>query len=1255
MTAQLPENVEAVLPLSPAQSGILFHSLGAETVGSYVGVVTADLHGPIDLDRLRTAFAEVVMASDALRAAFVWEGVKRPLQVIQKRVDLPWDDVDWQGAAPDEVAARTDALTRHYRETGFDLTSAPLMHLTCARLGPTQTRLIWAVHHIVSDGWSTRCVLDAVLARYNGGPVAQGAQFADYLGWLKARDGSRDAGFWAGYLAGFAAPTRIESYGTSGEPGLHQRATRHLPPEILTRTEDQARALRITQSTLISTFWALVLRRYARSDDIVFGATNAGRPADLPGADKAAGAFLNTLPLRFRFDPGATVAATLQASETAARARRGYEVSSLADVQAWSDLPAGTPVFDTVFAFERLPALAETQGAPRLGALETVQSSNYPLTCLATPGEGLTLEVYFDPAQFTATLVAAMLEDFEHLLGAALDNPQTTVSALSQALPDLTVPDTIPAPATVLTAIVDATTANAPAVSDSTQTLSYGDLTDRVTRVAGMLVGAGVCPGDVIPVALPRGVDGVVAMLALLRAGAAYVPLDVTYPRARIEQVLDTVQPPLVVTASDVPVFGTATRFLIDDDPLPTGVLPAMPGGDDLAYVIFTSGSQGRPKGVPITHAAVAQSTFARSEVYGRDPGSFLLLSSLAFDSSVVGLYWTLTTGGHLVIGDSGIEQDPAALAAVIARHQVCTTLCLPRLYQALLGAAATDLHSLETVIVAGEAVPADLPQTHRAQGGQARLFNEYGPTEATVWCSALDLTDHAGEVPIGQAIPGVTLAICDRDRRPLPAGVVGEIVVAGPTVASGYLGQGDEGSPFRTDANGLRSYATGDLGVCQADGNILFLGREDQQVKIRGHRVDLSEVELCARAVTGAGDVAAVVVDAATRPVIVLCLARAEDADLAQRLSAAFDADLPGHARPARLHWTQSFPLLPNGKVDLVALAADAQTTPPAPMLAAAPEGDTEQRLAAIWCAVLGCDSVGRDADFFDLGGDSLLSIGLFVKAEQEGLPIQPTDIFEHPTLRNLAAALVQRSAQDDTSGPAATPLTVQNIDGSKPPVFLLHGNMWIYRQLARGLGPDWPVGLQFSHHFHGSQVRLGAGITGFADEALVALRSVRRTGPYILCGYSAGAMITLELARTLRAQGEEVPLVCLIDPPYDGHSDGEGGMAGLPMQGLALTRGLAGRAMQHLGRNSERHRRNVVSQAYALAMHRYRLAPYDGAVHVLQTDGNPAMSPGGTLAMALPGVEVETLPFGHYALLSDSEARLSLTSRMVRRIKRL
>ncbi|MEL6642300.1 MAG: amino acid adenylation domain-containing protein [Pseudomonadota bacterium] len=1265
MNASLPENVEAVLPLSPVQSGILFHCIGAQTQGTYVGVVSTDILGPLDAARFRAAFRDTVMASDALRASFVWDGVKRPLQVIHKAVEVPWAAFDWQDLSPDEQAARSQALVAQYQSAGFDLAKGPLMQVAMVRLGPETARLIWAVHHIVSDGWSTRSVLDDVLSRYNDPrSVAPRAQFRDYLGWLKSRDASKDEAFWRAYLAGITEPTRIDVLsGMLADPGeAHRHLSHTMPPEVLEGSERLCRDIRITQNTLMSTVWALVLRRYARSDDIVFGATNAGRPVDLGGADRAAGAFLNTLPVRFQFDAAEAVSELLQSAEAAMRARRAFEASALADVQAWSDLPAGIPIFDYVFAFERLPPVQAVEGALRIGRLETVQTSHFPLTVLVTPDEGLLLEVYYDPAAFSDAVVEAMLSDFEGLLRAVIRTPSALVGDLSEAYPDLPRPDSVEVPfATVSEAIAVAAegSPDAPAVSDASGTITYSALADEVARVSEMLAAAGVERGDLVPVALPRGIPAIAAFLGVMKSGAAYIPLDVTYPEERIRQVLENAPHKVILTASDVPRFGSCDRLCIDDPEAARVPVKAAPAEGDIAYVIYTSGSQGAPKGVPIHHAALAHSTIVRNQVYGGPPETFLLLSSLAFDSSVVGIFWTLTTGGHLVIGDPELVQDPPRLASVVVERNVRTLLCLPRLYEALLGTGAVaQLRGLETVIVAGEAVSPSLLDAHRSAGMGGRLLNEYGPTEATVWCCMADLTDRAGDasVPIGRPIPGVTMAVCDRDGRPLPDGVAGEIVVAGPTVSHGYLGQGtDAVSPFRTHKDGLQSYRTGDLGVRGADGMFLFLGREDDQVKIRGHRVEIGDLEHCARSVAAPADVCAVVMDRDAGASLVLCVEAAQTAGLEQAMQNAFQSQLPAFARPAQMHWMDRFPTLPNGKVDRRALADAVRSAPAAVSAGTLPVGDTETRLAAIWGDVLGCGEVTREADFFDLGGDSLMSIGLFAKAEQAGLPILPTDVFEHPTLQELSAALVRRSAEDDAAGPAEAPLKFAHLDGIRTPVFLLHCNMWIYRQIARGLGPKWPVGLQFSHHFHGSDVALGARIEGFAAETIGNLKSMRAEGPYILCGYSAGAMITLEIARQLRAQGHDVPLVCLIDPPYDGRSQSGGQATEFAMQGVSLARGLASRTMERFAQDSERHRRNVVSQAYALAMRRYRVAPYDGPVHVLVTEDNPAMASGGTLSNALTAAEVDVLPFDHKALLTDDEARLSLTSRIVSRIKRL
>ena len=1262
MNAPLPENVDDILPLTPAQTGMLLHAVSSDDApGAYVAVVSFRLTGPLDPARFRAAFEAAVLARDAYRAGFVWEGVRQPLQVVRKSVELPWSEEDWRALDAEEAEERLRDRAAHLRNRRMDPRQPPLMDVTVIRMADGDTRVIWRVHHLVSDGWSTRIVLEDALARYvargdAGEAGADAPGFRRYLAWLKARDRTDEAAFWRDYLAGITEPPRIDVAGTAAlPPSPHQRLTRALSAGTRARAEALSRQLRITQSTLFSGLFALLLRRYTSADDVVFGQTSAGRPAEIAGIERAAGAFLNTLPVRAAIDPATPLAEFLTSHEAAYRARQRHEFAALAEVHALSDVPPAIGLFDYVFAFEQLPEAPTQYGDLTLADLRTVQSSNYPFTMLVRPGETLDLEAYVNPCALPPDVAEAMLDDYARLIETALAAPETACGHLFAARSDPPAPAATPA-GSILEAFAAAVlaTPDAPAVRDGEGALSYAELTRESDRIGCALVAAGVQPGDIVPVALPRRTGAVAAFLGVMKAGAAYVPIDLAYPPDRIAAILAAVAPQHIVAAADTPLPETgASRIPPDAE----GAGQPLTGLDEdaRAYVIFTSGSEGRPKGVEITAGALAHSTAVRAEVYGKAPGRFLLLSSLAFDSSVVGLYWTLTTGGELVIAATGAEQEPHRLGAEIAARGITTMLALPRLYDAMLEAIPeAQRASVETIIVAGEAVHPGLVAKHRATGGGARLFNEYGPTEATVWCSAADLsTLGPGEdISIGHPIPGVDMQITDPDGATLPDGVLGEIRIAGPTLARGYLNDPEQTvRAFPANVAGPRHYRSGDIGARRADGSFLHFGRRDEQVKIRGHRIELTEIENTAGECLPGHDAAALLLEGS---VLGLAVAPPLGEAEADRLNAALARALPAAARPSRIAGLDALPRLPNGKTDRRALAASlAATSPDTPR--EAPAGDIERQLAGIWSDILSTPDIARDADFFDLGGDSLKSILLHARASEAGLALRPTDVFEHRTLGRVAGAMVARGEElVDFDGDGA--FKTFNMTGVKTPVFLLHCNLWTMGQIAESLGPDHPVALLFSHHFPGSRIALGTSIEALAEEALADMAPLARDMPPVICGYSAGAMVALEVASRLAERGREPPLLCLIDPPYDGALDAAAIPGAMALgQGMSYARGWVAGLARRLSGDAERWRARYASQAYAIAMRRYRVPSYRGAVYTLLTGDNPAFAQGSALARALPQVEVEALPLDHASVLSDPRASLSLTSRLARRIKAL
>jgi amino acid adenylation domain-containing protein len=681
---------------------------------------------------------------------------------------------------------------------------------------------------------------------------------------------------------------------------------------------------------------------------------------------------------------------------------------------------------------------------------------------------------------------------------------------------------------------------------------------------------------------------------------------------------------------------------------------------DSLAYVLFTSGSQGVPKGVAISHGALAHSTSVRTETYGGDPRCFLLLSSLAFDSSVAGLFWTLCAGGHLVLAPRRLENDPRGLAEVLSGHQVTHTLCLPRLYHELLGAVpSAQLRSLTTVIVAGEAVQPDLVQRHRQTLPDCRLFNEYGPTEATVWATVYDTAEYLadGPVPIGRAIPGVDVGVRDQDGLLLPMGVQGQISISGPTLARGYLGAAEETErkfPHLPGKGSLaRTYLTGDLGT-QTPRGLLFAGRADQQIKLRGHRIETGEIDAVIRDTLGPVACCALVIPAGAGEMLVACIESDPGTGSDRALLQAFDRRLPDFARPRRVLWFEHLDRLPNGKLDLHKISDRAGASGAAAAEVSDPATLTEAKLARIWAEVLNVEAISRESNFFDLGGDSLTTIALFALCERQGLSLSPNDIFEHPTLAGLAEHLTT-TARSELPHDNGQMVRKVHGTGTRPPVIFVHGNMHVFYQLARTLGKDRPIGLKFSHLFEGMTLPLGTTIGDLAKETLNDFSDFLQNDRCILVGYSAGCAIAQDMAQRISKAGGSVDLLCLIDPPLElsrPHDDYV-----LPRRqlgrslnaGSVLARYATLNAVHSLAGSENRRRRLKVNTATAVALSRFSPEPFDGRVLCFtsaQLAGSSAL---------FSKAEVEHISGSHMDLLQDPDASHAVVSRLAAEIRKL
>ncbi|MFI6078145.1 amino acid adenylation domain-containing protein [Actinoplanes sp. NPDC051343] len=977
--------LEDVLPLSPLQEGLLFHALydeGATDV--YTVSTTLELAGPLDGSRLRAAGQALLDRHANLRAAFRRTAGGGTVAAIPSRVRLPWSFHDLSAADP---AAWPEAAAAD-RAAGFDMAKPPLLRMTLVRLAPERHRLTITHHHILLDGWSAPLLVRDLFDLYAGRSLPPVAPYKAYLSWLSRWDREAAVSAWQQALDGLDGPTRLAAP-EAPAAGIE----RALDADLSARLGDLARTNGLTLNTVVQAAWGLLLARTTGRDDVVFGATVAGRPPDLPGVESMIGLFITTIPVRVRLDPAEPVTGLLVRLQDEQAALMDHQYLGLADIQR---LAGHGELFDTLTVFESYPS-GEGRPVPGL-TVTTVQdddATHYPVVLIAEPGERIHLEI----RHRVGDAADALMDRFVALLTRFADEPGTPVGRFglagaagigSGSVEGIT-PTTFPA----RFAVTAAAFADRTAVICADEQISYAELDARTARLAGALAARGIGPGHVVAVALPRSADLITALVGVLRSGAAYLALDLDYPADRLRYMIEDARPSAAI-ARDVLPGGLPVVDVTASGP----AAPRRPGVLDGAYVIYTSGSTGQPKGVVMTHEGVAKLVATQQIRLGIDEHSRVLqYASPSFDLAYWEIGQALLSGGALVVVPAELRAPGRPLVEYIVKHEV-TQMALP---PSVLGALPLDADlPLGVTLLAGtEEVPARL--TARFAAGR-RMFNAYGPTETSVNATLGECSPTAaGSVPIGFPDPGQTAHVLDNGLNPVPPGVAGELYLGGLGLARGYLGRpGLTADRFLADPfgpAGSRMYRTGDLVRRNASGALEFLGRTDHQVKIRGFRVEPGEVEAVIARQAGVRRAAVVVrEDGGARRLIAYVVGGADPT----RLRADVAALLPDHMVPAAFVALDALPVSVNGKLDRAALPAPSFTAGSA---SRTPRTPREKLLCDVFAGVLGVAGAGVDDDFFALGGDSIMSMQLVGRARAAGLVLTPRQVFQHRTPGRLVA----------------------------------------------------------------------------------------------------------------------------------------------------------------------------------------------------------------------------------------------------------
>jgi amino acid adenylation domain-containing protein len=1065
--AKMTDDIEDAYPLCLLQEGMIYHREFALKSAVYHAICSYRIRARFDLQIMKDVIDALVRRHPLLRTSFDLTTYSRPLQIVHKSFKDPFSYEDLRGATPEQQNAAVDGWFEEEKKRGFDLDECPLIRYKCHSLGDDVFQLTYSFHHEIIDGWSDAFMVTELLNDYFS--RLQGAPFTFHKGITTFRDAiameqkalatEEFKQFWIKSLEGaqlMKLPRLISR--PKADKGEREILKFEVPitKDLSDRIKALARELGVPLKTVLLAAHLRVMSLLGGGSDVTTYTVSNGRP-DNRDSDRVIGLFVNSLAFRMKL-PGGTwrdlILGALK-TETELLPYRRYPMAEIKRQHG------SEPLSETLFFFNyyhMADVLKRWTDAELLG-IKVYGESTFPFCTnayLAPVTHDLGMRIEYDSLQYSKELMDGMRDQYVEVLTSMVNDPNTRYenhNLLSsrekqQILLHLNQTQTPEPTATAIHRIFEQQVKKNPdacAIVFEQTCLTYRELNRCANRLARHLRSCGVGREGRVGICMERSPEMFIAVLAILKAGGAYVPLDPAHPPQRLANLVNDSDMVLVLTKSDIPSWANQKRVVqVDVDAAEinnqsAANLSDQDDPDRLAYVIYTSGSTGKPKGVMVTHRNLMQSTAARLHFYEQPVQKFLLLSSLAFDSSVAGIFWTLCSGGILVVPNEQVQSDLSAITRLAVDGQISHLLTIPSLYATVLEQATEHPESLAAVIVAGEECPKDLYECHRQTLPQTAFYNEYGPTEATVWSTVCKghsrpLGTH---VPIGRPIANTRIYILDCFGQPVPIGVAGEIYIAGGGVARGYLAQSLMTAdrflpdPFNNEA-GARLYRTGDLARYLPDGNIEFLNRVDHQVKIRGFRIECGEIETVLDAHPSVQrSVVQARRDSTGEQRLIGYILPKPGATVTPEDFLKYGKDkLPKYMLPSAYVILTELPLTDNQKINRQKLPAPPEKSDSAADRVGA-RTPTEEVLVGIWGRVLGVGACGVHDDFFEIGGDSLRAMRIMAQIRKIfRVQIPMRSLFQHATIAGLADAI--DSARGDVGTVSAGSQAREFVEGA-------------------------------------------------------------------------------------------------------------------------------------------------------------------------------------------------------------------------------